>query len=173
MARPRGWRAAAPTKYLAGVMWTAWARQAATYRSTLFSFQENGNMLDVSHRKRSVVAPFAWGCSLFALLVLLWITESCGDLRHLGWRPATQVLMAILTSDCATRVWWTDVARWGGKIDLHTRLLLLLFELRSGLEAPKGWVTVKKEKPSIFGNMLFCLTIWSHIPHSSRCSSIS
>lgn len=56
-------------------MWTAWARRDTvkvtwlTYWSTLFSFQENGNMLDFSHRNRPIMAPFAWGCKLFALFL--------------------------------------------------------------------------------------------------------
>lgn len=45
-----------------------------TYWSTLFSFQENGNMLDISHRNRLIMAPFAWGCSLFAQFVLAMFT---------------------------------------------------------------------------------------------------
>lgn len=67
-------------EYLAGVTWTAWARQDTvkvtwvTYWSTLFSFQENGNMLDFSLRNRLIMAPFAWGCCLFALSVLATLT---------------------------------------------------------------------------------------------------
>lgn len=69
-------------------MWTAWARQDTvkvtwvTYWSTLFSFQENGNMLDIFHRNRPIMAPFAWGWSLFALFVLAPFTSNLGILNY-------------------------------------------------------------------------------------------
>lgn len=104
----------------------------------------------VSHRKRPIVAAFVWGCYSFALFILAIVAvisshtfHICNCYELLKVAVPQNIGMKTHQSTCwwkywrpvwATWVWWTDVPRWGSRTDQSTRLLLLLlFELKSGL----------------------------------------